>query len=109
PQLVLHPVEGGQHDAGLLLGDDAGPGQAPDMGAAAREIVARHPPAVADADGEREQLVRRPPLEAAVPQCAHWRAFGPPVSTRRCTARNALCCWFTRWRSPTWRRTPAPG
>ena len=68
-QLLVHPVEGGHQDAGVVLGQDPGRGQAPDVGPRTRQVVGGQPLVERQADGEGQQLLGRPFVaEAALPE-----------------------------------------
>ena len=68
-QLLAHPIEGGQENAGLLMGEHAAPLEAADVSPAAGDVVGGQPVVERQAGRERQQrLGRALAAEAALPE-----------------------------------------
>ena len=71
-------VEGGEDVGHLVVVEDPGPAQPPDVGPRAGDVVGGQAPVERQADREGHQLLGRSALEAAVPEGAHDRLVTPP-------------------------------
>ena len=68
-QLLAHVVQRRQQDGALLVGEHAGPLEAAHVGTRRHQVVPRQPLVEREADGERQQLLRRPVGEPPFPEC----------------------------------------